>query len=797
MEPKHLEHTSHESNQEMDNSQGNKKTRNEKSDKRKMMPKDPKLCDSKTMSKLLVNLRLFNAHENDEKEGSQNIGLDSPCKEKNQSESISSLNTNTCIVCSEVFEDLLEQRQHFKLDWHRYNLKRKLNNLPRINEDDFNALIETTSNEGFNIFKRQDSEAKDDDNDSLSGSETESEIDDSDKDFDKNANETDSEYQQNLLRHPKLFFNSNSKIFSIYRCILSPISSSAETEECSFADCSESEWLNAVYKVPKQLNWAIFMLGGGHFAAAVFNGDQVMVHKTFHCYTVRRKQGGGQSSADNKSGTNHPKSAGASLRRYNEASLAQHVKDIIKTWNEQYLSKCHLIFYRAASGNKKVLFGSVTGSKKDSPILHKGDPRIRTIPFPTRRATFKEVKRVHDVLITVKRENKQLSDDNVQNIENEKFFDTRNSRIIAKTSKQINAVKIKSTKNIRRSKSRESPNRQLPDYVQKLADHRLSDSDSEYDISPNMHFVTEVHSTRELMEFDNSPVKKLGGRKKKPSKKKIQNETNDTESISDNDTVAGDLSDILNDLITSCKVGNYKLLKDTIVIFEELMCPDTVSVDNYIKSVPDLLNKGFGETTTALHIASQNGHKQLIDALLEHGSDPTIKDKQKKTPYNLAPSREVRNVFRRYQAKWPHRYNWADASVPTTDLLTPEEEARQEEKRKEKRKAQRQAKKEKEKVVKEQKVAQIKEQQDREAFLKLSDREKRALAAERRIIAAKSSDQQDIQDSKSTIKLTGLTLQRCYQCGVDITGKTPFEYQNFRFCTTACVKLHRQKKITM
>merc|ERR1712122_421107 len=106
-------------------------------------------------------------------------------------------------------------------------------------------------------------------------------------------------------------------------------------------------------------------------------------------------------------------------------------------------------------------------------------------------------------------------------------------------------------------------------------------------------------------------------------------------------------------------------------------------------------------------------------------------------------------------------------------------------------------KKEKEKVLKEQKAAQVKEQQDREAFLKLSDREKRALAAERRIMAAKSIDQQDTNDSKSTIELTGLTLQRCYQCGVDITGKTPFEYQNFRFCTTACVKLHRQKKLAV
>lgn len=46
------------------------------------------------------------------------------------------------------------------------------------------------------------------------------------------------------------------------------------------------------------------------------------VHKTFHCYTVRAKQGGGQSARDAKGG-NAPKSAGASLRRYNEQALVQ------------------------------------------------------------------------------------------------------------------------------------------------------------------------------------------------------------------------------------------------------------------------------------------------------------------------------------------------------------------------------------------------------------------------------------------------------------------------------------------
>ena len=39
--------------------------------------------------------------------------------------------------------------------------------------------------------------------------------------------------------------------------------------------------------------------------------------------------------SDNKSGGSHPKSAGASLRRYNEASLVQHVQDILVTWKDE------------------------------------------------------------------------------------------------------------------------------------------------------------------------------------------------------------------------------------------------------------------------------------------------------------------------------------------------------------------------------------------------------------------------------------------------------------------------------
>lgn len=59
------------------------------------------------------------------------------------------------------------------------------------------------------------------------------------------------------------------------------------------------------------------------------SGEEAIVHKTFHSYTVRAKQGGSQSTQDRSKGG--CKSAGASLRRYNEATQlkVQYLKLII------------------------------------------------------------------------------------------------------------------------------------------------------------------------------------------------------------------------------------------------------------------------------------------------------------------------------------------------------------------------------------------------------------------------------------------------------------------------------------
>lgn len=36
-------------------------------------------------------------------------------------------------------------------------------------------------------------------------------------------------------------------------------------------------------------------------------------------------------------------------------------------------------------------------------------------------------------------------------------------------------------------------------------------------------------------------------------------------------------------------------------------------------------------------------------------------------------------------------------------------------------------------------------------------------------------------------------FSRCFQCASDITGKVPFEYMDFRFCSPKCLKEHRLK----
>lgn len=144
------------------------------------------------------------------------------------------------------------------------------------------------------------------------------------------------------------------------------------------------------------------MIGGGHFAAMVVSLEPkqtkssalgpmskeavVLAHKTFHRYTTRRKQGGAQSANDNSKGNAH--SAGAGIRRYNEAALQDEVRKLLSEWKGM-IDTAELLFVRATgTTNRRTLFGPY-----EDQVMRQNDARIRGFPFSTRRATQKELMR--------------------------------------------------------------------------------------------------------------------------------------------------------------------------------------------------------------------------------------------------------------------------------------------------------------------------------------------------------------------------------------------------------------------
>ena len=56
----------------------------------------------------------------------------------------------TCLACRVLFDDAETQRTHYKCDWHRYNLKRKIAELPPVTNGEFNRIVQ------FHTEKREE-----------------------------------------------------------------------------------------------------------------------------------------------------------------------------------------------------------------------------------------------------------------------------------------------------------------------------------------------------------------------------------------------------------------------------------------------------------------------------------------------------------------------------------------------------------------------------------------------------------------------------------------------------------------
>lgn len=146
-----------------------------------------------------------------------------------------------CSYCNTKFENKLQQRLHYKLEWHRFNIKQHLCGLKSVSELEYNKFlqnIDINSKIGLDKVNIIDIE-KNSDSDipfkSFSDKKNNKKIFNNVnfcKTIIENLNEKPSDYQQlnshNTMfslsfdnYHAKILFqNSEGRFFSIYRCLL-------------------------------------------------------------------------------------------------------------------------------------------------------------------------------------------------------------------------------------------------------------------------------------------------------------------------------------------------------------------------------------------------------------------------------------------------------------------------------------------------------------------------------------------------------------------------------------------------
>ncbi|CAI9165151.1 unnamed protein product [Rangifer tarandus platyrhynchus] len=637
-----------------------------------------------------------------------------------------------CSTCDQVFQNHQEQREHYKLDWHRFNLKQRLKDKPLLSALDF----EKQSSTG--------------DLSSISGSE------DSDSEEDLQILDEERADLEKPMRprgfhpHRVLFQNAQGQFLYAYRCVLGPRQVPLEEPELLIQNLQSGGPRDCV----------VLMAAAGHFAGAIFQGREVLTHKSFHRYTVRAKRGTAQGLRDARHAA--AASAGASLRRYNEAALYKEVRDLLAgpDWAKA-LEEAGTILLRAPRSGRSLFFGG-----REAP-LRRGDPRLWDIPLATRRPTFQELQRVLHKLTTL-----YVYGEDPRETDKLDLPQTHRKRV--KERKAIEEErKVPSDENEALGQNEEAPRQGL-------------ESEGEDGSQVELELVEVTLGTLDLREFEVFPKQRRRKRNKRERKQDLESglqmtlsqQPKEDEALSgsaplgppwDEATSPGQ-PELWDVLLAACRAGDVGMLKDRL------------TASPLDPGVLPLLTAPLGSGGfTLLHAAAAAGRGSVVRLLLEAGADPTVQDSQARPPYTVAADRSTRNEFRRFMEKNPDAYDYSKAQVPGP--LTAEMEARQATRRREQKAARRHREEQQRKRQEQEKQ----EREEQRRFAALSDREKRALAAERRLAAQLAAPNPQTSDPAVTVS----NIPRCWSCGVSLQGLVPFHCLDFSFCSTRCLRDHR------
>ncbi|XP_049985510.1 tRNA endonuclease ANKZF1 isoform X2 [Alexandromys fortis] len=630
----------------------------------------------------------------------------------------------------------LSLREHYKLDWHRFNLKQRLKNKPVLSALDFEK--QSSTGDLSSISGSEDSDS--------SSEEDLPTLDEGRAEFEKPNR------PRGFYPHRVLFRNAQGQFFYAYRCVLGPHQVPPEKADLLIQNLQSGG--------PRY--YVVLMAAAGHFAGAVFQGREVVTHKTFHRYTVRAKRGTAQGLQDAQGRAS--RSAGASLRRYNEAMLYKDVRDLLAgpTWANA-LREAEAILIRAPRSGRSLFFGG-----QGAP-LQRNDSRLWAIPLTTRRPTFGELQRVLHKLTTL-----QVYDEDPR--EMVRFCSPEPVREERKKATDKEKTEVPSDGNKALGQDEESLK-------------QGSESQEEDGSQVELELVELTLGTLDLREFEVLPKRRRKKKKERnqdqqcrthvtllqqpqedaPLSQPDQVFTAPLDSLVDEAKALGQL-ELWDMLLSACRAGEVEVLK-------QQLAPGPVD-----PGVLSLLSAPLGSGGfTLLHAAAACGRGAVVRLLLEAGADPTVQDTRARPPYTVAADKSTRNEFRRFMEKNPDAFDYNKARVPGP--LTHEMEARQATKKKEQKAARRQREQQRQK----QREQEEREQEEQRRFAALSDREKRALAAERRFAAQLGAPSPPVPDS--AVGKAG----RCWSCGVSLQGLIPFHYLDFSFCSTRCLRDHRSQ----
>lgn len=262
-----------------------------------------------------------------------------------------------CSICPDIqFNDLKEMKHHFKSEPHLLNLKKRL-------QEPFSKTGETPEKHQLDVVEP----------------------------FPAANNILDDKiYFEEVQNSPciriKRVEGSQTQELFIYKAmVMSP-----REKDQAIPDPGK---IASILALHASSNWCIFLVRSGRVSAGIFrNSDaSLLASKNIKRYTVRRGQGGSQSSCDRGSGK-RIKSAGSTIRRHNEQHLIEDVKHLLLEWRG-LLDSCSLIFWTPNITARSCLF------QKEASLLEQED-RLRTIPFTIHQPCLEELNRAYQQLFS-------------------------------------------------------------------------------------------------------------------------------------------------------------------------------------------------------------------------------------------------------------------------------------------------------------------------------------------------------------------------------------------------------------